>query len=65
MIFFLNVRGEMPADDLSNTGICEVNLESNKLTDKSIAELTSSLKADSWTKCLNLRNNLIKSEGIR
>ena len=26
VVFFLNIRGEMPADDLSNTGLCEVNL---------------------------------------
>ena len=26
VVFFLNIRGEMPADDLSNSGICEINL---------------------------------------
>ena len=26
VVFFLNIRGEMPAEDLSNAGICEINL---------------------------------------
>jgi hypothetical protein len=65
VVFFLNIRNEVPVDDLSNTGLCEVNLEHNRLNDKSVAHLVSSLKADAWTKCLNLRSNMIRAEGVR
>lgn len=36
VVFFLNIRGETPADDLSNSGLCEVNLEHNQINDKAI-----------------------------
>ncbi len=60
VVYFLQIRGEVPADDLSNTGLCEVNLEHNLFNDKSATELATFLKSDSWTKCINLRSNQIK-----
>jgi len=38
-------------------GLCEVNLEGNKLNDRAINDLVVFLRDDAWTKCLNLRKN--------
>lgn len=55
----------MPLEDISNTGLCEVSLEGNKINDRSVTELVTFLKDDGWTKCLNLRRNDIKAEGVK
>lgn len=59
MIWMFNLRGEMPVEDISNMGLCEINLERNRLNDKFAVELSSFLKNDSWTKCINLKKNNI------
>lgn len=61
MIWHFNIRGETPAEDISNIGLCEVNLERNQLNDKAVIEFISYLKNDNWTKCINLRGNQIHS----
>lgn len=65
MIWVFNLRGETPVEDISNIGLCEVNLEGNRINDKAAVELASFLKNDSWTKCINLKRNCIHAEGIR
>lgn len=65
LIWLFNLRGEVPVEDISNTGLCEINLERNHINDKSAIELASFLKNDNWTKCLNLKGNHIQIEGIR
>lgn len=61
IIWMFNLRGETPIEDISNTGICEINLEKNQLNDKAVIELATFLKNDTWTKCINLKGNRIKN----
>lgn len=65
IIWAYNLRGEYPEEEISSKGLCEVNLEGNKLTDSSVREMISFLKEDSWTRCLNLKNNSIKGDGVK
>lgn len=46
-------------------GLCEVNLEGNQLNDRSVSDLITFLKDDSWTKCINLKKNNIRMEGVK
>lgn len=65
LIWLYNLRGETPAEDISSMGLCEVNLEGNRLNDKAVSELVAFLRDDGWTKCLNLRRNDIRVDGVK
>jgi Ran GTPase-activating protein (RanGAP) involved in mRNA processing and transport len=59
------LRGELPEDDISTEGLCEVNLEWNEIGNHAIAEWMKFLKFDNWTRSLNLRHNRIEKEAVK
>jgi hypothetical protein len=65
IIWMASLRGEVVEEELSKKGICEVNLENNKITDRSAQEFLDFFKDDHWTRCLNLRSNRLTNETIK
>jgi Ran GTPase-activating protein (RanGAP) involved in mRNA processing and transport len=59
------LRGELPEEEISEEGICEVNLEDNQLTDHAVLELMKFLRFDNWTRSLNLKYNAIGKDGVK
>ncbi|KAM3140104.1 hypothetical protein pb186bvf_007904 [Paramecium bursaria] len=57
-------RGESPEEDVSQNGICELNLSHNKLTDQFIKDLTPFLQKDRWIKEIQLNHNQIQRDGV-
>ncbi len=57
-------RGEVPEDDISLNGICDINISYNKLNSLFIKDLVYFLQHDGWLKSFNLRGNEIDSMGI-
>ena len=51
------VKNATPEFKISNTGIYEINLEGNYLTNQSLDELNVFLYEDEWVKSVNLKNN--------
>ena len=65
MMWMASLRSEQLEEDLSKKGICEINLENNKFGDRAAVDMIEFLKDDQWTRCINLRDNELTSEGIR
>lgn len=63
-VWLCGLRGEVPENDVNLEGICEVNLMGNNLTDASINDLCYFLRADGWTRSINLRYNRIGAAGL-
>lgn len=62
--WLFGLRGEKPEQDLNQTGIFEICLMNNKISDAGCHDICSFLKYDSWLKDLNLRHNFISQKGV-
>lgn len=58
-------KGEMAEEEVLISGLCEIDLSYNKLTDLFVKDVSYFLENDRWLKSLNLRGNHIEAQGIQ